>query len=302
MSESSINPIPTTPSNFLALPPNQSDLETAGAVILPVPYDSTTSFRTGSREGPAAIIEASAALEDYDLEMDLDVAEIGIYTAPVLEPHLGSPELNVERVKQAVNGYLAPNRMVGVIGGEHSVTAGAVAAHKSSFPNLSVLYFDAHCDLRDEYMGTRWGHASGARRIHDLCPLVFVGVRSMCEEERDYIRLSSRDDGCHPISLFPCPITDPVSLARHVTEKLTDEVYISIDLDVFDPSLMPSVGTPEPGGMDWYQVIGLIKAISEDHQIVGFDVCELAPREGPSSCSYTAAKLVYKIISYSKHR
>ena len=302
MSESSTNSIPTTPSNFLALPPNQSDLETAGIVILPVPYDSTTSFRAGSREGPAAIIEASAALEDYDLEMDLDVAEIGIYTAPVLEPHLGSPELNVERVKQAVNGYLAPNRMVGVIGGEHSVTAGAVAAHKSRFPDLSVLYFDAHCDLRDEYMGTRWGHASGGRRIHDLCPLVFVGVRSMCEEERDYIRLLSRDDGCHSISLFPCPITDPVSLASDVIEKLTDKVYISIDLDVFDPSLMSSVGTPEPGGMDWYQVIGLIKAISENHQIVGFDVCELAPREGPSACSYTAAKLVYKIISYSKHR
>lgn len=302
MSESSTNSIPTTPSNFLALPPNQSDLETAGIVILPVPYDSTTSFRAGSREGPAAIIGASAALEDYDLEMDLDVAEIGIYTAPVLEPHLGSPELNVERVKQAVTGYLAPNRMVGVIGGEHSVTAGAVAAHKSSFPDLSVLYFDAHCDLRDEYMGTRWGHASGGRRIHDLCPLVFVGVRSMCAEERDYIRLLSRGDGRHSISLFPCPITDPVSLARDVIEKLTDKVYISIDLDVFDPSLMSSVGTPEPGGMDWYQVIGLIKAISENHQIVGFDVCELAPREGPSACSYTAAKLVYKIISYSKHR
>ena len=293
------NSIPTTPSNFLALPPGQSDIETSGIVILPVPYDSTTSFRTGSREGPRAIIEASAALEDYDLEMDLDVAELGIYTAPVLEPHLGSPELNVERVKQAVSRFLAPNKMVGVIGGEHSITAGSVLAHKAVYPDLSVLYLDAHCDLRDEYMGTRWGHASGGRRIHDLCSVVFVGLRSMCEEERDYIQLASSDDGYNPISTFVCPIADSQSLARDVIEKLNDAVYVSVDLDVFDPSLMPSVGTPEPGGMDWYQVVGLIKAVSEKRRIVGFDVCELAPREGPSACSYTAAKLVYKLIAYS---
>ena len=173
------NSIPTTPSNFLALPPSQSDIETSGIVILPVPYDSTTSFRAGSREGPRAIIEASAALEDYDLEMDLDVAGLGIYTAPVLEPHLGSPELNVERVSQAVSCFLAPNKLVGVIGGEHSITAGSVLAHKEVYPDLSVLYLDAHCDLRDEYMGTRWGHASGGRRIHDVCSVVFVGLRSM---------------------------------------------------------------------------------------------------------------------------
>ena len=144
------NSIPTTPSNFLALPPSRSDIETSGIVILPVPYDSTTSFRVGSREGPRAISEASAALEDYDLEMDLDVAGLGIYTAPVLEPHLGSPELNVERVSQAVSCFLAPNKLVGVIGGEHSITAGSVLAHKEVYPDLSVLYLDAHCDLRDD--------------------------------------------------------------------------------------------------------------------------------------------------------
>ena len=300
MSEPAGSRIPWTPSNFLALPPEQCELETSEAVLIPVPYDSTSSFRGGAGEGPAAMIEASGALEDYDLELDLDVSQLGIHTAPLLEPHLGSPELMVQRVRQAVAGYIRSNRVVGVLGGDHSITAGAVQAHLDSYPELSVLYLDAHADLRDEYMGTQWGHASGARRIHSWCPLVLVGVRSICEEERDYLRFQSKTPTSRAISSFFWPVTDDSSLAREVVRRLSDQVYVSVDLDVFDPSLMAAVGTPEPGGMSWNQVTGLLRAVAESRRIVGFDVCELAPREGPRSCTYTAAKLVYKLIAYAR--
>ena len=299
MSEASASRIPWTPSNFLALPPDQCDLENSRAVLIPVPYDSTTSFRGGSREGPAAMIEASGALEDYDLELDLDVSLLGIHTAPLLEPHLGSPELMVQRVREAVAGYMRPDRIVGVLGGEHSISAGAVQAHLEQYPELSVLYLDAHADLRDEYLGTQWGHASGARRIHAWCPLVLVGVRCISGEERDYLRLQPDTADAPAISAFFWPVEDEAALTREVISKLSDQVYVSVDLDVFDPSVMAAVGTPEPGGMSWSQVTGLLRAVAESRRIVGFDVCELAPREGPMACTYTAAKLVYKLIAYA---
>ena len=299
MSEAAGSQIPWIPSNFLALPPEQCELENSKAVLIPVPYDSTVSFRGGAREGPAALIQASGALEDYDLELDLDVSQIGIHTTPFVEPHLGSPELMVQRVRQAVATYMRSDRVVGILGGEHSIAAGAVQAHLDLYPELSVLYLDAHADLRDEYMGTQWGHASGARRIHAWCPLVLVGVRSICEEERDYIRLQSNTPVSPAISSFFWPVDDEDSLTREVISRLSDPVYVSVDLDVFDPSVMAAVGTPEPGGMSWNQVTGLLRAVAKSRRIVGFDVCELAPQEGPTACTYTAAKLVYKLIAYA---
>ena len=304
MSKASETQIPWTPTNFLALPPDQCELENSRAVLIPVPYDSTASFRGGAREGPAAMIEASGALEDYDLQLDLDVSQIGIHTAPFVEPHLGSPELMVQRVRQAVASYLRSDRIVGVLGGEHSISAGAVQAHLEQYPELSVLYLDAHADLRDEYMGTQWGHASGARRIHASCPLVLVGVRSISEEERDYLAAQANAPGSQAISTFfwPPSNNDEGSLAREIISRLSDPVYVSVDLDVFDPSVMAAVGTPEPGGMSWNQVTGLLRTVGESRRIVGFDVCELAPREGPMACTYTAAKLVYKLIAYASRR
>lgn len=285
------NSLPWIRSNFLALTEQQSRLDSAKAVLIPVPYDSTTSFRSGARYGPAAIIEASYGLEDYDWELDLDVSSLGIHTTPALEPHVGSPEIMANRVKDAVAHYLPQNRITGVLGGEHSVTIGSAQAHQEACPDLSVLYLDAHADLRDEYLGTRWGHASGARRIHEFCPLVLVGLRSMCPEERDYISNES-------IAAFPWPATDS-SYIQQVIDHLGPSVYVSVDLDVLDPSLMPAVGTPEPGGMDWHQINALLQAVGEARRIVGFDVSELAPNEGPAACSYTAAKLVYKLIAYA---
>ena len=290
--------LPWTPHNFLALPREQSGLEASKVVLVPVPYDSSTSFRSGARYGPDAIIAASYALEDYDLELDSDVSEVGIHTTLALEPHMGGPDLMVQRVRDAVAQYMGPGRIVGVLGGDHSVAIGSVLAHLDTWPDMSVLYLDAHADLRDEYMGTNWGHASGARRIHDLCPVALVGVRSMCQEERDYIAANS-------VPNFPWPPVrddrpqDFRAYEQSIVERLNPSVYVSVDLDVFDPSIMAAVGTPEPGGMTWDQVVSLLRAVAEARKIVGFDVCELSPGEGPLACSYTAAKLVYKLAAYA---
>lgn len=295
MSDQSDGQVPALPwvyPGFLALPPDQSDLETARVVLIPVPYDSTTSYRSGSRDGPAAIIAASGQMEDYDPELDLDVAELGIHTTPALEPHMGGPALMAQRVREAVTSCIAPGRVVGVLGGEHSLTAGSVQAHFEARPSLSVLYLDAHADLRDEYQGTSWGHASAARRAFDHCPVVLAGVRSLCLEERDFIR----DNG---IPVWQCPPDGSLLPAEDIVAALGNEVYVSLDLDVFDPSLMSAVGTPEPGGLNWAQVVSLLRRVGESRKIVGFDVCELSPSEGPTACSYTAARLVAKLAVYS---
>ena len=231
-------------------------------------------------------------MEDYDPELDLDVAGLGIHTTPSLEPHMGGPALMVQRVREAVASFIAPGRVVGVLGGEHSLTAGSVQAHFDARPSLSVLYLDAHADLRDEYQGTSWGHASAARRAFDHCPVVLAGVRSLCLEERDFIRDNS-------IPVWPCPPDGDLLPAEDIVAALGDEVYVSVDLDVFDPSLMSAVGTPEPGGLSWVQVVSLLRRVGESRRIVGFDVCELSPGEGPTACSYTAARLVAKLAAYS---
>jgi len=288
--------IPVILHNFLALPPEQSSLESAKIALIPVPYDSTTSFRSGSRDGPEAMISASYGLEDYDFELELDASEIGIHTTGAIEPHMAGPGPMTQRIKDVVTTYLDMGKTVGLLGGEHSITIGSVQAHIEAYPSLSVLYLDAHADLRDEYMGTPFGHASAARRAYECCPIALAGVRSLCQEEHDFIRNNDI-----PVWYWqPETRDDPSgdSLER-VLDGLSDTVYVSVDLDVLDPALMPAVGTPEPGGMAWHQLVSLLAKVAESCRIVGFDVCELAPADGPPACSYTAAKLVYKLAAYA---
>ena len=261
---------------------------------MPVPYDSTTSYKGGARHGPKAIIAASRQLEDYDLELDRDLSEVGIWTAPEIEPDASGPEAMVERVERVVRSVAGPGRLVGLLGGEHSVTTGAVRALKGLYPDMSVLYLDAHADLRDEYMGTPWGHASVARRLHEMCDIVQVGVRSLSAHERRFIR----EVGL-PVTFWPPSVTDRRELHSRVLEALSPRVYISIDLDVFDPSTMAAVGTPEPGGLGWEDVTGLLRAVCGQREIVGFDVTELSPDEGPEACAFSAAKLTYRLIGYA---
>ncbi len=275
----------------MALPPEQAALDQASVVLIPVPIDSTTSFRSGARYGPAAIIAASNALEDYDLELGIDVAELGIHTGPPLEPNVGDPEQMASRVRSAVSHYAAFGKLTGVLGGDHSAAIGSALAHLERHSDLSVLYIDAHADLRNEYQGTCWGHSSAARRIAERCPITLVGVRTLALEERDYI--NSED-----IPTYYWPPRNREYIAGLISGLGTD-VYVSVDLDVLDPSEMAAVGTPEPGGMRWLELLELLRRVAEERRVVGFDVCELAPNEGLPAHAYTAAKLVYKMAAYA---
>ena len=194
--------VPRHWNTFLDVPPEHVTPADARVVLVPVPYDSTTSYRTGARDGPAAIINASRQLEDYDIELDRDLSAVGIYTSPELEPDVSAPEAMVRRVEQAVSAAAGNGALVGVLGGDHSVTIGAVRALKARHPDLSVLYLDAHADLRDEYMGTPWGHASVARRLLEMCPVVEVGVRSLSTPERAFIRETGA-----PVTFWPSAMT-----------------------------------------------------------------------------------------------
>lgn len=284
--------VPLVPNSFLALTDEENNLSTAKTVLLPVPYDGATSYRSGARDGPAAIISASRHLEDYDLESDQEPSKLGIYTHPEIEPHLGSPYAMVERVHQVVGSLVSMGKLVGVLGGDHSITVGSVSACLEQYADMSILYLDAHADLRDEYQGTKYSHACTARRIHEMAPLVQVGVRSLSEEEKNYI---SKQD--IPVFFWP-PSIHPFQ-PENIVSLLSDNVYVSIDLDVLDPSVMPAVGTPEPGGMLWQEIISLLRQVATSRHIVGFDVVELSPNEGPQSCAFTAAKLAYKLIGYA---
>ena len=290
---------PSMPWGFAGVGPDESPLESSRVVVLPVPYDSTTSYRGGAREGPSAIIEASRHLEDYDPETDREVYRVGIHTLPEIEPHAAGPEAMTERIASAVRPLAASGRLLAVLGGEHSVSVGVVKALRETHADLSVLYLDAHADLRDEYMGSAYSHACAARRIWEMCPVVEVGVRSMSLEEaefiragRDGLRVMQHGEGGRAASWD----------AAAVLKGLTEHVYVSIDLDVFDPALMAAVGTPEPGGPGWEAVLGLLREVCRQRTVVGFDVVELCPWAGPPSCAYVAAKLAYKVMGYATER
>lgn len=278
---------------FLDTPPEEHDYDSARLVVIPVPYDGTTSFRTGSRYGPAAIIDASRHLEDFDVELGRDPSESGIFTMPELTPDASGPERVVEQVRAAVEETLRRDKIPVLIGGEHTIATGAVRACADKYGDLSVLYLDAHADLRESYMGTEWGHASVARRISEVCPIVEVGVRSISEAEFQFAQCEQRVD----IHFWPAG-GDEQCLHDAVCRQLSANVYLSIDLDVMDPSIMPAVGTPEPGGMSWWDTVRLIRAVSRNSSIVGFDLVELSPEEGPVACSSTAARLAYKVMGY----
>lgn len=284
------------PLTFAAVPPPYGELEGARCVVLPVPYDSTTEWRGGSRDGPMAIIDASQYLEHYDLELDWEPYLVGIHTLPELEPSFAGPEPTIERVRAVVSELAAQDKLVAMLGGEHSITVGAVRALVERHPSLSVLQLDAHADLRSEYMGTPYSHACVMRRVVESCPIVPVGIRSMSIEERDFIS----QQGIEPFIASGAPMTQ--GELSSIVRSLSGEVYITVDLDVFDPSLMPAVGTPEPGGLGWHQVLDIVRLVAGERLIVGFDIVELCPAEGQHACAYLAARLAYKLIGYALHR
>lgn len=280
------------PRNFGGILPPYSDWENARVVVLPVPYDSTTDWRSGTRDGPRAIIDASQYLELYDLELEREIYRVGIHTLPEIKPEMASPEHMLQRVYTVARELLDKNKMVLMLGGEHSLTLGVVKAYHEKYETLSVLQLDAHADLRDSYLGTRFSHATVMRRVCELCPIVPVGIRSLSQEEYRFID----ETGIKPVyAKGPLLAGDSI---QQIIASLSNEVYITIDLDVLDPSIMSAVGTPEPGGLGWYELLDLLREVAHSKCVLGFDLVELCPDEGPRSCAFLAAKLAYKLIGY----
>ena len=278
---------------FAGLSSPYSDLSSARVVILPVPYDSTTEWHSGTRKGPQSIIDASQYLELYDVEMDRDIYDVGIHTLPQMQPSFGSPEMMTERVYRVAKELIKQNKFPVMLGGEHSLSLGMVQALKEEISNLCVLQLDAHADLRDEYLGTKYSHACVMRRIHELCPIVQVGIRSLSREEQQFLT----QNNMHPFYITTS--SSDLAPPEHIVTSLTDNVYISVDLDVFDPGVLPTVGTPEPGGMQWHEVLNLLRCVARSKKVIGFDLVELCPTECNHSSAFLAAKLAYKLIGYA---
>ena len=275
-------------SGFAGLSPKDSSYESSMFVVVPVPFDKTSTWVKGADKGPTSLIEASQNMELYDIETDTEVCRKGIFTdRPIVK---SAPEAMVEAVKQTTLKHLSKGKAVIILGGEHSVTTGAVYAYKEKYPKLNVLQIDAHTDLRERYEGSRFNHACVMARVKDICPIVQVGIRSVSSEEN------------HSIDRSRCFLAediqkDPAWMGKALA-KLESPVYITIDLDGFDPSLLPSTGTPEPGGLKWYETLEFLKNVIKKKKVVGFDVVELCPNPSDKSSDFLAAKLVYKLMSY----
>jgi len=275
--------------NFGYLPEEYSDPENARIIIIPVAYDGTSTWIKGADKGPEAIIEASANMELYDIETHSEVYKKGIYTEDAITGGITTREM-IDATNGTVQYYLEKNKFTVVIGGEHSVSIGSVKAHAKHYANLTVLQLDAHADLREEYNGSIYNHACVMARIKESCPVVQVGIRSMDSTEKDSMDKNR--------TFFAEDIYNNTDWIQKVISNLSDNVYITIDLDVFDPSIMPSTGTPEPGGLLWYDVLALLKAVSDKKNVVGFDVVELCPDDRNKAPDFMAAKLIYKLLSY----
>ena len=273
--------------HFLDMDDEFLQLESAAYVLLSVPYDGTSTFVKGADKGPQAILDASDSLELYDIQYDIDASKAGVYTDHH-EYDLSTSEAMVKSVYGRVSHFLDMGKRVAMVGGEHSVSVGAIRAMSERFPDLTVLQIDAHADLRDEYHGSPYNHACVMRRAQEYARVVQVGIRSVCEEEQCNIV---------PENIFYAhDVVGRTGWEDEVLERLTGNVYISFDLDGLDPSILPATGTPLPGGLQWYPTLNLLEKVFRARRVVGFDVVELCPQEGNVVSDVLAASLVYKMM------
>lgn len=265
------------------------DYCSSAIIIVPVPYDATSTWMKGADKGPDAIMEASVNLEFYDIETRSEVHKKGIHTiAPVTEN--SSPEALTEAVRRRTSELLESGKFPVIVGGNHTVSIGSIKAFSESYNNLSVLQLDAHSDLRPEYEGSGLNHACAMARARECAPVVQVGIRSMATDELPYV---DEERIFYSHQLFY-----DKGLYRKAIEKLTENVYITIDLDVFDPSIMPSTGTPEPGGPEYFELMHFLRDVSRERNVVGFDVVELCPSPSGKVADFVAAKVIYQLLSY----
>jgi agmatinase len=262
-------------------------------IIVPVPYDATSTYIRGADRGPAAILEASPALEFYDIETGSEAHLKGIHTMAPLDC-ADDPSEVTGAVYRTVSRILGENRFPVVIGGNHTVSIGAFRAAAEAFDNFSILQLDAHSDLRQEYEGSHLNHACAAARAREYAPLVQVGIRSMAAEELPFVD-RERIFYAHELYLNK-------SLYNKALDQLSGNVYITLDLDVFDPSVMPSTGTPEPGGPDYRELMVFLRDVFTNRNVIGFDVVELCPSDSNKAPDFMAARVIYQMLSYKYSR
>jgi agmatinase len=281
------------PQNFLGLPGRYGDYRGARFAVLPIPYDSTTSFQVGTRNGPAAILAASRQVELFDEELEGEFYKAGVATLDPLMASMGGPAAMHEDVFAVARKVVRDGKFPIGLGGEHSITSGLVRAVMTRHKKLSVLQIDAHLDLRDAYEGTPFSHASVMRRVLDLgAKVVPVGIRNVSLEEHRFVRKQKLD----VLTARQCHMED--DWMDRMLSALGDTVYVTIDIDGFDPAYAPGTGTPEPGGLDWYDVTGLLRLVAREKTIVGADIVEVMPIPGQAVTEFLAARLAYKVIAY----
>ena len=286
------------PNNFLGLPAKYSDYSRAKFAVLPIPYDSTTSFQVGTREGPVAIIRASQQVELFDEELEGEFYKAGIATLDSIVPNMTGPAAMHEDVYAAARKVVREGKTIIGLGGEHSITSGLVRAVMGKHKKLSILQIDAHLDLRNEWEGTPYSHASAMRRCIDLgASLVSIGIRNVSADEHQFLRSAKNVE---VVTARQAHMED--DWVDRALNALGENVYVTIDIDGFDPAYAPGTGTPEPGGLDWYQVTGLLRLAAAERKIVGMDVVEVMPIPGQAVTEFLAARLIYKLIAYTQQR
>lgn len=276
-------------NNFCGLPLSLSDKQSSRFTVLPLPFEATTTYRGGTKFGPNAIINASTHMELYDEELQQETCQQKIHTLPPLTTNLTDPAKMYDYISSTVTKLIDPNKILFTLGGEHSISPGLVKAHHNVFPNLSVLFLDAHADQRKEYEGSKHNHACAARRISEICPIVETGIRSLSLEEAEFIKETDKKIFWGKTAL---------NKKNEILNLLSDNVYISLDIDVMDPSVMPATGTPEPDGWLWQELTNFIKDIILSKKIVGIDIVELSPLPDNPAPDFTAAKLIYRLMGY----
>lgn len=275
--------------NYAGIPDQYAKLESAKVVLIPVPYDGTSTWQKGADKGPDAFLDASANMELYDIETGTEVYKQGVYLAdPITEN--ASPESMVNAVHEETKKHIKKNKFVTLFGGEHSVSIGTIRAFEECFDNLTVLHIDAHADLRPEYEGSACNHACAVYEASQKTNLIQIGIRSMDVLEKTIMN-EEKTYFAHEMA------TDEYWMDSAV-DQMTENVFITFDLDAFDPSIMPSTGTPEPGGLFWYETMEFLKTVFKEKNVVGFDIVELCPNEMDKSSDFLAAKLYYKMLSY----
>jgi len=292
MSKSPVQYDHIEPLAFGGTLPHARNFETAQAVILPVPLESTTSYVPGTRNGPREILVASSHLELWDEETNTDIHPVGIYTLPEMELPFDNMEDIMGEISRVASAILEHDKFLVVLGGEHSITGAVVASVAKKYSGVSVLQVDAHADLRDTYMGTRFNHACAMRRVLECARVTQVGIRSMSTEE------AKSAPGLPTTIFYDVNMRQNPNWIAKVVESLGEKVYITIDVDGMDPAIMPATGTPEPGGLSWYEMLSLLRAVISARNVVGCDVVELSPLPGVAAPNFLCAKLVYKILTY----